>query len=81
MENWRNVCQWLEGAGYKNQKKSQFQSNQSLPVDAKLNVEKIVIENHKIVIGINLQIVTPLPNTFANLVVVSGMELRGFPET
>jgi hypothetical protein len=60
MGNWRNVCQWLEGAGYKNQKKSQSQPNQSLPVDAKVHIETINIdENNKIEIGINIKFAIP----------------------
>jgi hypothetical protein len=57
MENWRNVCQWLEGAGYKNQKKSQSQSNHSIPVTAQAHI--INYEKQKIEIDVLIQLVLP----------------------
>ncbi len=57
VENWRSICQWLEEAGYKAQKTSQSQSNDSIPVDTKVHVEKISVENNKIEICMNTQII------------------------
>jgi len=56
IENWRNICQWLEEAGYKNQIVTQ--SNQSIPVGAKVHIENINIDNisNQIQIGILLQL-------------------------
>ena len=56
IENWRSICQWLEEAGYKAQKTSQSESNHSIPVDTKVHIEKITVENKKIEIRINTQI-------------------------
>ena len=57
VENWRSICQWLEEAGYKAQKTSESQSNDSIPVDTKVHVEKISVENNKIEICMNTQII------------------------
>jgi hypothetical protein len=54
IENWRCICQWLEEAGYKNQIVTQ--SNQSIPVDAKVHISNINIENQTIEIGVLLQL-------------------------
>jgi hypothetical protein len=54
VENWRSICQWLEEAGYKAQ--NQSQSNDSIPVDTKVHIEKITVENEKIEIRINTEI-------------------------
>ncbi len=66
--NWRNICQWLEQEGYKCQQTIQSQSNQSqkpMPVeDAKVYISNINIENHKLIIGFNIQLTTPLPPDF-----------------
>jgi hypothetical protein len=57
IENWRSICQWLEEAGYKAQKTNQSQSNNSIPVDTKVHIEKISVENNKIEICMNTQII------------------------
>ncbi len=58
IENWRNICQWLEEAGYKNQIVVQSKSNQSIPVGAKVHIENINIDNisNQIEIGILIQL-------------------------
>lgn len=62
IENWRNICQWLEEAGYKHQL-TKTQSGNSVPVDAKVHIENINIdENNKIEIGINIKLEFPLPS-------------------
>ncbi len=55
VENWRSICQWLEEAGYKAQ--NQSQSNDGIPVETKVHIEKISVENNKIEICMNTQII------------------------
>jgi hypothetical protein len=55
VENWRSICQWLEEAGYKAQ--NQSQSNDATPVETKVHIEKISVENNKIEICMNTQII------------------------
>jgi hypothetical protein len=61
--NWRNICQWLEEEGYKCQQTTQSQSSQPLPapVDAKVHVSNITTKKHQLIIGFNIQLITPLP--------------------
>jgi hypothetical protein len=69
VENWRNICQWLEDAGYKCQPAAtQSQLSKSVPVDAKVNISSINIENNKIEIevGILLQLPIPSPSDSSN---------------
>ncbi len=37
VENWRNICEWLEEAGYKNQSSPQFQVSDGLSLDIAVN--------------------------------------------
>jgi len=59
-----NICQWLEEAGYRNQIVTQSESNQSIPVNAKVHIENINIDNisNQIQIGVLLQLAVPLPS-------------------
>jgi len=61
VENWRNICQWLDDAGYKSGA-IQSQLSNPMPVDAKVHIENINIENNKIKIdfAINIQLIVPL---------------------
>jgi hypothetical protein len=60
IENWRNITEWLEEAGYKTQ------SAAKLPVSTRLsekfNVTNITFENNQITIDVFLQITVPLPS-------------------
>ncbi|MEH2294561.1 helix-turn-helix transcriptional regulator [Nostoc sp.] len=55
LENWRNISEWLDDAGYKNQ--SIKVPGLDLSLDKTLvNVTNINIENHQLVIGIKVVI-------------------------
>jgi len=75
IENWRSICQWLEEAGYKAQETSQPESNNSIPVDTKVHIEKISVENNKIEISINTKI------TINTLLLVNNGELFVMPSS
>ena len=64
IENWRNICQWLEEVGYKNQQTEQSQANNQIPVDAQVHSSSINIGNQQIEIefGMVVQLVVPLPS-------------------
>jgi len=63
IENWRNICQWLEEVGYKNQQTEQPQSKNSMqiPVDAQVHISNINGKN-QLEIGMFIQLVVPLPS-------------------
>ncbi|OAD21258.1 hypothetical protein THIOM_002978, partial [Candidatus Thiomargarita nelsonii] len=68
VENWRNICEWLEEAGYKcQQAATQSQLSNPIPVDAKVHIENINIdENNQIEIGLNIRLAVPLPSDSSN---------------
>ncbi|MEA5564871.1 helix-turn-helix domain-containing protein [Anabaena sp. UHCC 0399] len=57
MENWRNITEWLEEAGYKNLVSNQFQLSDDSPVDLLVKKANISFDNNKIIVDINLRIV------------------------
>ncbi|MCL1466628.1 helix-turn-helix transcriptional regulator [Argonema galeatum] len=54
VENWRNICEWLEEAGYKSTLYPQ-QLNNPIPVDILGKIANIKIEKDKITIEIDLR--------------------------
>lgn len=54
VENWRNICEWLEEAGYKSNLYSQPLNN-SIPVDILGKIANIKVEKDKITIEIDLR--------------------------
>ncbi|MFB2894255.1 helix-turn-helix transcriptional regulator [Aerosakkonemataceae cyanobacterium BLCC-F50] len=54
VENWRNICEWLEEAGYKSNLYPQ-QFNNSIPVDILGKIANIKVEKDKITIEIDLR--------------------------
>jgi len=50
VENWRNITDWLEEAGYKTQLSADSQVSDSLPVDTWVKIGSISIEKDKIMI-------------------------------
>jgi hypothetical protein len=62
LDHWRTICCWLEEAGYKSQQINQTQSNQSIPIDAKVHISNINIENQAIEIGLLIRLALPTPS-------------------
>ncbi|MEG3923606.1 helix-turn-helix domain-containing protein [Microcoleus sp. D3_18a_C4] len=58
IENWRNIAEWLEDAGYKTQSSAKFQTKDLLPENSVVNISNISIEKNQIVIVFKLQIPT-----------------------
>lgn len=57
IDNWRNISQWLEDAGYKN-KSAQVPINELLPDKSVVNISNVSVEHNQVVIVINLRIPT-----------------------
>ncbi|MBW4563821.1 MAG: helix-turn-helix domain-containing protein [Mojavia pulchra JT2-VF2] len=57
VENWRNITEWLEEAGYKNQISNQIKLSDNLPVELLVKKTNISFDNNKIIVDINLRIV------------------------
>ncbi|HAZ43901.1 MAG TPA: helix-turn-helix domain containing protein [Cyanobacteria bacterium UBA11369] len=59
IDNWRNITQWLEEAGYKNQVASEYQLNDGVSLKLLVKQANITIEKNQLILDINLRIVTP----------------------
>jgi len=60
IENWRNITEWLEDAGYKTQSSAKLPVSNLLPEKSIVNISNISIEKNQIVIVVKLQIPTSL---------------------
>jgi hypothetical protein len=62
VDNWRNICEWLEEAGYKSELKIDLEPETSVAYElpARLIIKKasIVLDQNQIVVNINLKITT-----------------------
>ncbi|HAG80604.1 MAG TPA: helix-turn-helix domain containing protein [Cyanobacteria bacterium UBA12227] len=58
IENWRNITEWLDEAGYKTQLGAKMPVSDLLPDKSVVNITNISIENNQIVFLINLRIPT-----------------------
>ena len=62
IENWRNIAEWLEDAGYKTKPPAKFPIQDGLPKNSAVNISNISIDNNQITIDVLLQIIIPLPS-------------------
>ena len=61
VENWRNINEWLEEAGYKAQPSIESQISDRLQVKFIINKANISLERNNIIVDLNLRIVAPSP--------------------
>ena len=66
VENWRNIAEWLEEAGYKNDEPIEYDASDcvSVIVVKKANIK---IEKNQLMIDINIRLATPIPSEISNL--------------
>jgi hypothetical protein len=64
VENWRNLCEWLEEAGYKEKLTNSSISVDSLPIEAAIKIKNIQQSKIKkiVMVEINMRFIAPLPN-------------------
>ena len=62
IENWRNIAEWLEDAGYKTKSQAKLPIQDALPKNSAVNISNISIDNNQITIDVLLQIIIPLPS-------------------
>lgn len=63
VENWRNIAEWLEEAGYKNSSPVEPKNKNALPINASINVSNISLEKDKvIIIDLNIKLAIPIPS-------------------
>ncbi|WP_017718640.1 helix-turn-helix transcriptional regulator [Kamptonema formosum] len=61
VENWRNICEWLEEAGYKAQSSAESQSDDCLPIKFLIKKANITLDKNQVIIDINLRIIASSP--------------------
>lgn len=63
VDNWRNICEWLQEAGYRAKLPSEDPANNCIPVDILGKIANIKVEKDKITIEIDLRrMVDKLPS-------------------
>lgn len=62
VENWRNITEWLEEAGYKSQLSNKFKLSDDSLVELLVKRANISFENNKIIVDLNLIIVAATPS-------------------
>jgi hypothetical protein len=62
VDNWRNITEWLEDAGYKTEFSVAEQIKNSIPVDILGKIANIRVEKDKITIEIDLRKANSLPS-------------------
>jgi hypothetical protein len=61
VENWRNICEWLEEAGYKAESSLPSQSSDCSSVQFLIKKANIIIDKNQIIVDINIRIVASSP--------------------
>lgn len=61
VENWRNINEWLEEAGYKTQSSIESQLSDRLQIKFLIKKANISLERNNIIVDLNLRIVAPNP--------------------
>ncbi len=79
LDNWRNITQWLEEAGYKTQVASEYQLNDGVSLKLLVKQANITLEKNQLILDINLRIVTPTTSDSAIFqdIQVQGQETNG----
>ncbi len=67
VENWRNITEWLEEAGYKNDEPVEYDISNGVSFDIVVKRANIKIEKNQLMIDINIRLATPLPSEINNL--------------
>ena len=74
VENWRNITEWLQEAGYKMQSSQQVEVSDRLQVKFIIKKANISLEKNQIIVDLNMRIVAPSPSD------ISSPEDRDIPE-
>ena len=61
LHNWRNICEWLEEAGYKSQSPLEPESEDCLPLKFLIKKANVVLNKNQVIVDINLRIVADSP--------------------
>ena len=65
IQHWRNICEWLEEAGYKSHSPLKPESDDCLSARFSIKKANVVLDKNQIIVDINLRIVADSPVEFA----------------
>lgn len=57
VDNWRNICEWLETAGYKSDSPIQTESDDYLSAKILIKKANVKLDKNQIIVDVNLRIV------------------------
>lgn len=66
VENWRNITEWLEEAGYKMQSSQQVEVSDRLQVKFIIKKANISLEKNQIIVDLKMRIVAPSPSDISS---------------
>jgi hypothetical protein len=61
VENWRNISEWLQEAGYKTHSSIESELNDSVSIKFLVKKANITLEKNQLIIDFNLRIIAPSP--------------------
>jgi hypothetical protein len=62
VENWRNITEWLEEAGYKSQPSIESEIGDGVSIKLLVQEANITLEKNQLTIDLNIRIVAPSPS-------------------
>lgn len=62
VENWRNITEWLEEAGYKSQPSIESEIGDGVSIKLLVQEANITLEKNQLIIDLNIRIVAPSPS-------------------
>ncbi len=62
VENWRNITEWLEEAGYKSQPSIESEIGEGVSIKLLVQEANITLEKNQLTIDLNIRIVAPSPS-------------------
>lgn len=64
VENWRNISEWLEAAGYKYDQPIEYDTTDCVSLDIVVKKANIKIEKNQVMIDVNIRLAIPIPSEF-----------------
>ncbi|MEG4799848.1 helix-turn-helix domain-containing protein [Microcoleus sp. ARI1-B5] len=74
VENWRNICEWLEEAGYKTDRPTESESGDCLSAKFIIKKANIILDKNQIIVDINLRIVASSPS---EIPIIENFDING----
>lgn len=67
VDNWRNICEWLNTAGYKSESPLEPESDDYLSAKILIKKANVKLEKNQIIVDVNLRIVATSPTELSTI--------------